>query len=169
MDDFDSAKSKGVKEIEDLNYEVNLDEIIKKTKLLLNIDLLKGYSPYRKYLNLNELAYEKADFGFLKSLFGKENFLEEYIYIFGSKNYLNTEDILDNLIYSYKANNFKFLYLDLDYISQLKYKKDLKNYLAFWLIRAFSYNDYEKYKSFFNDIINLIDFSCIYNKKINRI
>ena len=81
MDDFDSAKSKGVKEIEDLNYEVNLDEIIKKTKLLLNIDLLKGYSPYRKYLNLNELAYEKADFGFLKSLFGKENFLEEYIYI----------------------------------------------------------------------------------------
>ena len=161
MDDFDSAISKGVKEIEDLNYEVNLDEIIKKTKLLLNIDLLKGYSPYRKYLNLNELAYEKADFGFLKSLFGKENFLEEYIYIFGSKNYLNTEDILDNLIYSYKANNFKFLYLDLDYISQLKYKKDLKNYLAFWLIRAFSYNDYEKYKSFFNDIINLIDFSCI--------
>ena len=161
MDDFDSAMSKGVKEIEDLNYEVNVNEIIEKTKFLFNINSLKRYTPFRKYLNLNELSYKKADFAFLKSLFGKENFLEEYIYIFTSKNYLNTENILDNLIFSYNANICKFLYLDFDYIFQLKYKKDLKNYLAFWLIRAFPANDYEKYKSFFNEIINLIDFSSI--------
>ena len=161
LNDFNEAMSKGVNEFKDLNYEINLDEIIKITSSLFNLQLLKSFKLYKKYLNLNKQVSEKVEFNFLSDLFTKKNFLEEYTYIFGSKNYLNSEIILDELITMYKTGISKFLYLDLDYIINLKYRKDLKQYFAFWLIRAFFPKDYEKYKSFYSEISSSIDFGNI--------
>ena len=56
--------SKGVNEFKDLNYEINLDEIIKITSSLFNLQLLKSFKLYNKYLNLNKQVSEKVEFNF---------------------------------------------------------------------------------------------------------
>ena len=155
VSDFNLALSKGVNEFGDHEHTINLDSIIENNKYLFNIDFLKN-SVYKKYLNLNEQIPKKGDYKFLEYLFNKKNFLEEFTYIFGSKNYLSTEKILENLIDIYKQNIGRFLYLDLEYINNLQYRKDLKEYLSFRLIRPF-FNDYEKYKSFCSDKIRSIE------------
>lgn len=158
--DFDDAISKGVNKIEDYNLQIDLDIIIENVKELCNMKLLKN-SDFKELLNLNDQVPIKGDFKFLSYLFAKKNFLEQFTYIFGSKYYMSTEMILENLINIYKRNTGRFLYLDLEYIYNLKYRKDLKKYLAFWLIRAFFDEDYNDYKTFYNNIIESIDFGNI--------
>ena len=91
QNDFNTAMSKGVNEFEDKDYQINLDQIIDDIICLNNINLLKVGC--KKYLNLNEQVSQIGDYIFLKYLFEKNNLFEEYIYIFGSKNYLNNEDM----------------------------------------------------------------------------
>ena len=159
QNDFDNAMSKGVNEFEDKDYQINIEQIIDNIIYSNNIKALKV--SHKKYLNLNEQVPERGDYKFLKHLFEKNNLFEEYIYIFGSKNYLNNEVILNELINIYNENTGRFLYLDLDYINNLKYRNDLKQYLAFWLIRAFFEENYKEYKNYFNNIVKSIDFSNI--------
>lgn len=156
--DFDAAISNGINEFEDLylDKKINLDDIIYNINTFFNLDLLISNSPYYKFLNINILIDKKGNYKFLDNLFAKKNYLEEYTYIFGSKNYFNTYNILDNLINIYKKHSGRFLYLDLDYITNLKEINELKQYLAFWLPRAFFNEHYDQYKSFFLDIVDSI-------------
>ena len=70
---------------------------------------------------------------------------------------MNTELILNTLIDLNIDNNERFLYLDLEYMSKLRSRSNLKKYLAFWLIRAFGKDDFKYYKSFYTSIIESID------------
>ena len=157
--EFTLAISKGINEFMEYEFTINLDDIFTNVRKLVDIDWLKT-SIYKKYLNLNENKGISVDYNFLNQLFCKKNILEEYIYIFRSKNTLNTEAILDKLINIYFKKTARFLYIDLEYINNLHYRKELKEYLSFWLIRPFL-DDFENYKSFLNQIINLIDFNNI--------
>ena len=111
-------------------------------------------------MNLNTNIGKHDNYKFFELLFTQKNILEEYIYIFGSKNSLSTEKLLEILIDIYNKGTRRFLYLDFEYINNLRYRKDLKEYFSFWFIRPFI-QDYEKYKTFFSDIIKSIDFGNI--------
>ena len=158
VDYFDDLISKGINEFEDLNYEINyeinLEEIIMDTRQIFDFQFLK--SKYAEIMNINEQSPQKRSFKYINKLFQKGNIFEKFIYIFRSKNYMNTEKILNELINIHNKNQGRFLYLDFEYINQLTLRSDLKKYFAFWLIRAFFLNDFFGYKSFYKSINHLI-------------
>lgn len=154
VDYFDDLISKGINEFEDLNYEINLEEIISDTRQMWDFQLLK--SKYAEIMNINEQSPQIISFKYLNKLLKRNNIYEKFIYIFGSKNYMKSEKILNELIDLYIKSQCRFLYLDFEYINQLTFRSALKKYYAFWLIRAFFFNDFERFKSFYKSINNLI-------------
>ena len=159
--DFDQMISRGINEFEDLNYEINLDKIYKEYQPFFNFQILKGSNKLNKFLNLSENIVKKGKYDFLNKLFQQKYLYDKFIYIFQSKNFLNTENILENLISIHDKEIGKFLYLDMDYINKIKSRNDLKKYLAFWLIRAFHKADFANYKSFYEKIAKNINFGKI--------
>ena len=159
--DFDEMISKGINEFEDLNYEIDLDKMTEELEPYFNLQLLKCSNSYNQFLNLTENIGKKGKYDFLNKLFQYKFLSNNFIYIFQSKNYLNTENILDNLISINNRSKGRFLYLDMDYINKIKSRNDLKKYLAFWLIRAFFKTDLKNYKSFYESIAKYINFRNI--------
>jgi len=158
--DFDDLMSKGIKEFEDLNYEIDLEGIFKNINKILNFQFLKKVREINQIMNLNDQDSEIEDFDLLKKLFEQKKTIEAYTYIYGSKNYITADLIINTLINIYNDNNGRFLYLDLEYMSKLKSRNDLKKYLAFWLLKAFGKDDFdlENYKSIYTSIIESIDY-----------
>jgi len=167
-EDFDLAIADGIIEFIDLEYEIDLENIIEDITKYHSCSLIKQRSKYKDYLNLKSSKLKNnGNFNFLISLF-ENRALQEYTYIFGNDNTLQTYDILYSLIECQKQNNLLFLYLDFDYINKIHKRSDLKQYFAFWLPRIFLCSDYDKFKKFFGEIVDSIDFSEIPNiiKKI---
>ena len=166
--DFDFAIAKGVIKFIDLEYEIDLEDIINEIQKYHSCLLLKQKSKYKEYLNLkNSELKNNGNFDFLIELFESKS-LQEYTYIFGNDNNLQTYDIIYNLIECQNQKSLLFFYLDFDYINKLQRRSDLKQYFAFWLPRIFLSSDYDKFKKFFGEIVDSIDFPEIPNiiKKI---
>ena len=149
LDDFDDLMSKGINEFVDLNYEINLDLLAEESRKYYELNSLKKTEKYNQMLNLDEQASKIGNFHFLEKLFTKKNISENSIYIYASKNYMNTEKILNTILGVNNKNIGRFLYLDFEYMDTLKSRSDLKKYFAFWLYRAFRKWDFEEYKTFY--------------------
>lgn len=157
-EDFNNAIDFGVNEFDDLEYEINLDEIIKDIKLYSTCKLILNYSKYKNYLNIEN--YKIGDFKFLNSiLFNYYN--EQFNYIFVNENNLNPYKIIDELNSYYYKYGYRYFYLDFNYIKKNSKREDLIKYVAYWFVKVFLKKDYDKYKENFQKIEKIINFSNI--------
>ena len=74
IDDFDDLISKGINEFEDLNYQIDLNEIIMDNRQYFNFQLLKSIDKYKKFMNLSEETPIFKNFDFINKLFQKKKY-----------------------------------------------------------------------------------------------
>ena len=158
-DDFDYIIFNGIDEINDMNYEINLDEIIDNIKKNTSIkSIMKNKNCYSDFLNIKKEDFYKIIpcSKYLYSFYGR-NYQEIFTYIFGNESCLNNLEIIEILNDQYYKYKKRFFYLDFDYIDKIKKKKDLKKYFAYWFSKVFLKNNYNDFKSAFENIVKTID------------
>lgn len=158
QEDFDYAIADGVNTFDDNDYTINIDKITEDVKKIFSVDLLKK-SEYKEFLNIN-MSGNRKRVDFLLPLM-TNRFQEEYTYVFGDNNILDNCSIIYSLLNIYYQKGYRFIYIDFDLIKKINTRSALRKYFAFWLPRAFLITDYNQFKLFFKEIINLIDFKNI--------
>lgn len=162
FNDFDMAISYGITNFKDFNYELDFDLFLKDAKYHSSNDLIEK-SQFKEFLNLEYSKNNKGGKEF-QSLFYtifRKPFPTLLTYIFANEYDLNNKTIINSLNNCYFSSNDRFLYLDINYIDNIKTNNDLKAYFSYWIIKVFLKQNYKSYKEICKNIMKIISLNNI--------
>ena len=159
-DYFNLLISNDILSFENKQYEVDLNKFIEDSKNHFDFCWMKR-SKFKNFLNIQNINNSnKVNYEIIKNLFDESD-LAAYNYIFGSKDNICNEKIIELFNeYYYELGN-RYLYLDLAYIHNMKTNMELKLYLAFWLVKSFLPNNSEDYEKTYKKLLPLISLDNI--------